>query len=680
MASNLKITAIIQVRLNSMRLPEKAMKLINGKPLIQILIDRLSFSKEINNILIATSKNYKNKKLVKYLQAKDMEVFEGSENNVLKRYYEAAKNNNSKIIVRITGDSPLVDSKLLDNFLKIFKRKKLDYLNNTYPPTFPDGLDIEVFTFKALKKTYQLAKDKYDKEHVTPFMQNSKIFKKFNIKSKIDFSKIRLTVDEKEDIDVIELILNYFNPKINFNLGDIINLYNKKPNIFKKNSKIIRNEGANLNKNQKLWKRAKKIIPGGNMLLSKRPELFLPGKWPTYFSKAKNCTVWDLEGKKYLDTCLMGVGTNILGYCNSSVDNAVKKAIKKGTSSTLNCEEEVLLAEKLIEIHPWAEMVRFARTGGEANAIAIRIARAASGKDKIAFCGYHGWHDWYLSANLSKKENLNSHLLPGLDTKGIPKSLKNSAYPFNYNRLDQLEKIVSKNSIGTIIMEVSRNFRPENNFLKKVKKLAKQRNIILIFDECTSAFRENFGGLHKIYGVEPDIAIFAKSLGNGYPIAAIIGKKNVMEVAQETFISSTFWTERIGPAAALKTLEIMEKNKTWEKISNTGKKIDHFWIRISKKYGIDLKTQGLPALVNFSINSSNWLKYKTYITQEMLKKGFLASNAFFSSVVHSEKILKSYFENLEPIFKKIGEFEKGSYNINIELETEVSHSGFKRLN
>jgi spore coat polysaccharide biosynthesis protein SpsF (cytidylyltransferase family) len=329
MASNLKITAIIQVRLNSMRLPEKAMKLINGKPLIQILIDRLSFSKEINNILIATSKNYKNKKLVKYLQAKDMEVFEGSENNVLKRYYEAAKNNNSKIIVRITGDSPLVDSKLLDNFLKIFKRKKLDYLNNTYPPTFPDGLDIEVFTFKALKKTYQLAKDKYDKEHVTPFMQNSKIFKKINIKSKIDFSKIRLTVDEKEDIDVIELILNYFNPKINFNLGDIINLYNKKPNIFKKNSKIIRNEGANLNKNQKLWKRAKKIIPGGNMLLSKRPELFLPGKWPTYFSKAKNCTVWDLEGKKYLDTCLMGVGTNILGYCNSSVDNAVKKAIKK---------------------------------------------------------------------------------------------------------------------------------------------------------------------------------------------------------------------------------------------------------------------------------------------------------------------------------------------------------------
>jgi glutamate-1-semialdehyde 2,1-aminomutase len=286
----------------------------------------------------------------------------------------------------------------------------------------------------------------------------------------------------------------------------------------------------NSKKGQALYKKAKKIIPGGNMLLSKRPEIFLPNAWPPYFKKAKGCYVWDIDGNKYTDMNLMGVGTNILGYANSKIDNAVIKAIKNGSMSSLNAPEEVSLAENLIDIHPWAKMVKFARTGGEANAIAIRIARAASKKDKVAFCGYHGWHDWYLATNLEGNKNLNNHLLPSLQIKGVPKDLKNSIYPFRYNNFEELEKLVNQKKIGVICMEVVRNEEPRNNFLKKVRNLATKKGIVLIFDECTSAFRNNFGGIHKLYNVEPDIALFGKALGNGYPIQQSLGQKKLWKM------------------------------------------------------------------------------------------------------------------------------------------------------
>ena len=187
---------------------------------------------------------------------------------------------------------------------------------------------------------------------------------------------------------------------------------------------------------QKLYKRAKKVIPGGTMLLSKRPEMFLPNNWPSYFSKTKDCYVWDLDGNKLTDVSIMSIGANILGYSNYEVDSAVIETVQKGNLSTLCCPEEVYLAEKLVELHPWSDMVRLARTGGEANAIAIRIARAASGKENVAICGYHGWHDWYLSANL-KSDNLEGHLLKGLDPAGVPKNLAGTVHPFHYNKFEE---------------------------------------------------------------------------------------------------------------------------------------------------------------------------------------------------------------------------------------------------
>ena len=435
-----------------------------------------------------------------------------------------------------------------------------------------------------------------------------------------------------------------------------------------------------MGKGQKLYKKAKKLIPGGTMLLSKRPEMFLPENWPSYFSRAKGCKIWDLEGKELIDMSIMGIGTNTLGYGHDDVDNAVFKNIKKGNMSTLSCPEEVYLAEKLVEINPWAEMVRFARSGGEANSIAIRIARAASGKDKVAICGYHGWHDWYLSANLNAGDNLSGHLLPGLNPSGVPSSLKDTVLTFQYNNYEELLSLVKNNDIGTIKMEVVRNFSPEDNFLQKVRKLATEKNIILIFDECSSGFRETFGGIHKKFGVEPDMAMFGKTIGNGYALTAVLGKKSIMEAAQKSFISSTFWTERIGPTAALATLKVMEEIRSWEIITEIGKKMQLGWKDLASQNNLEIEIYGIPAMSSYSFKSANSLAYKTLITQEMLKKGILASTNFYASIAHKSSYMEKYFNELDKVYKIINKCENKEIDINKILEGPICHSGFKRLN
>ena len=675
----MKVVAIVQARMGSTRLPNKVMKLIDGIPMIELLLTRLARAKEVDQIMVATSVDPRNQPLADHVNSLGYRYYRGSESNVLDRYLQAAQSVNADIVVRITGDCPLVDPMLVDEVIRQFKAANVDYFSNTAPPTYPDGLDIEVFTLKALAQAAQETSKPYDHEHVTPYLRESDNFKRDGMTYIEDLSALRWTVDDPADYDVIAAVFAHFAPDIHFNWHQVLQLQRSQPEIFSPNQNTIRNEGASMGTGQKLWKRAKQVIPGGNMLLSKRAEMFLPERWPAYFSKAKGCKVWDLDGTEYIDMCIMGIGTNILGYGNQEVDDAVRKTIDAGNMSTFNCPEEVYLAEKLIEIHPWAHMARLARSGGEANAIAIRIARAASGKDNVAICGYHGWHDWYLSANLGDDASLDGHLLPGLQPNGVPRNLKGTVFPFNYNNFAELGALVSAHDIGVIKMEVVRNMGPEDNFLQKVRKLATDRSIVLIFDECTSGFRETFGGLHKKYGVEPDMAMFGKALGNGYGITATIGKREIMEAAQTTFISSTFWTERIGPTAALKTLEVMERVKSWETITKTGLGIRQGWQQLADKHGLKINHWGLAALTGFTFESGNALAYKTLITQDMLSKGYLAGNSVYVCTEHTPKIVAEFLEALDPIFGLIRECEDGR-DVSSLLKGPICHGGFKRLN
>ncbi|HQS58873.1 MAG: glutamate-1-semialdehyde aminotransferase [Gallionellales bacterium 35-53-114] len=675
----MKIVAIVQARMGSTRLPNKVMKPIGGIPMIELLLTRLTKAKELDQIIVATSVDVRNQPLVEHVQKLGYACEQGSENDVLERFVQAARKHKADVVVRITGDCPLVDPELVDEVVRRFKAANVDYFSNINPPTFPDGLDIEVCTFKVLEQANLETNKSFDHEHVTPYLREVGRFKTAAMQYSQDLSELRWTVDEPADFAVIEKVFQHFHPRTDFTWGEVLSLQQQRPNIFNINQHIIRNEGAAMGTGQKLWKRAKQIIPGGNMLLSKRAEMFLPDQWPAYFSKTKGCKVWDLDGNEYTDMSIMGIGTNILGYSNQEVDDAVRKTIDAGNMSTFNCPEEVYLAEKLIEMHPWAHMVRLARSGGEANAMAIRIARAASGKDKVAICGYHGWHDWYLSANLGDDKNLAGHLLPGLAPNGVPQNLRGTVFPFNYNNYAELEALVNAQDIGVIKMEVVRNMGPEDNFLHKVRKLATERGIVLIFDECTSGFRETFGGLHKKYGVEPDMAMFGKALGNGYGITATIGKREIMEAAQTTFISSTFWTERIGPTAALKTLEVMERIKSWDTITQTGWNIREGWQKLADKHALKIDHWGLPALTGFSFKGDNALAYKTLITQEMLAKGYLAGNSVYVCTEHTPEVVAGFFAALEPIFGLIKDCEDGRDIMSL-LKGPVCHGGFKRLN
>jgi len=674
----MKVVAIVQARMGSVRFPGKVMRPINGVPMIEILLRRLCGAKRLDLVVVATSEDRKNADFAEYVRSRGYLVFEGSENDVLDRYYQAAVRFEADAIVRVTGDCPLIDSSIVDHVIETYLASGADYVSNTMVPTFPDGLDVSIFSFEALQVAHREATRAYDREHVVPYIRTCGKFRCENVLHTTDHSLERWTVDEPSDFEVVSAVFAHFHPRTDFGWFEVLDLKRTQPEVFAANRHLIRDGGSRIGTGQKLWMRAKKVIPGGNMLLSKRSEMFLPLQWPSYFSRAKGCTVWDMDGRELLDMTF-AVGTNTLGYGHPEVDEAVMNTIQAGNMSSLNCPEEVYLAEKLIELHPWAEMARFARSGGEANAIAIRIARAASGRDKVAICGYHGWHDWYLAANLGDEKSLAGHLLPGLEPNGVPRNLRGTVFPFNYNNIEELKHLVRNHDIGVIKMEVSRNHGPENGFLANVRELATRNGIVLIFDECTSGFRQTFGGLHKQYGVDPDIAMFGKALGNGYAITAIIGRRAVMEAAQTTFISSTFWTERVGPAAGLKTLEVMERLQSWDCITKTGNAIASLWNNLGEKHHLPIRVFGLPALIKFAFSSADALFYKTLVTQEMLARGFLASNIVYVSTEHTQSVVEAYGEALDEVFALIRQCEDGR-DVKQLLRGPVCHAEFKRLN
>ena len=435
-----------------------------------------------------------------------------------------------------------------------------------------------------------------------------------------------------------------------------------------------------MNSGQKLWIKAKGLIPGGNQLLSKRAERFLPDLWPAYYQKAKGCEIWDLDGNHYYDFAQMGVGSCILGYADDDVNAAVINAVQQGSMSSLNSYEEVQLAERMLALHPWADKVRFGRTGGEACAIAVRIGRAATGKSIVAFCGYHGWHDWYLSANLADAKNLDGQLLPGLAPAGVPRHLRGSVVPFNFNDLASLEKVVAEHgdNIGVIILEPERGSKPTPEFLSGVRAIADKLRAVLIFDEVTSGFRINPGGIHLTLGVNPDVAVFGKGMGNGFPIAAIIGRAAVMDAAQESFISSTFWTERVGYTAALATLDKVVREDVPAHLCKHGDQIIAGLAALAQRHGIQLAITGIPPLIYLQFKHPLALEIQTFWSQEMLKKGYLLGGAIYTSLAYREEISAKFLADSDPVFARIRRhLDRG--DLPAQLEGRVIQTGFRRL-
>jgi len=432
---------------------------------------------------------------------------------------------------------------------------------------------------------------------------------------------------------------------------------------------------------QDLYRKAKTRIPGGTQLLSKRPEMFLPENWPAYYSRAKGAQVWDLDGNMYYDMSYNGIAACILGAADPDVDEAVIAAVRAGSMSTLNAPEEVELADLLCELHPWAEMVRYARCGGEAMAVAVRLARARTGRDRVAFCGYHGWHDWYLAANLADDKALDGHLLSGLEPAGVPRALRGSALPFRYNHLEELEAIIAQHGdeLAAVVMEPIRNMEPAPGFLAGARDICHRAGALLVVDEVSVGWRLVTGGAHLVYGLQPDIAVFAKAISNGYPMAAIIGTADAMQAAQRTFVSSTYWTERIGPAAALATIRKHRRENVALHLRRIGQMTRDGWRVAAERAGLPITIGGLVPMSSFAIQHKDAQAASTLFTQLMLEKGFLATKAFNTTFAHQDQVIEEYLQAVEEVFGVIAHaLEQGT--MREMLKGPVAHAGFTRLN
>ncbi len=391
-----------------------------------------------------------------------------------------------------------------------------------------------------------------------------------------------------------------------------------------------------------LYERARQLIPGVTQLISRRPTRAALGISPIYAERAKGCRVWDVDGNEYVDW-MSGVGTIILGHADDAVDAAVKEQIGRGSIYSLVHESAVELAEELVRIIPSAEQVRYAKGGGEACTVAVRIARGITGRDKVLFCGYHGWHDWYLAANLGV-ERLADHLLPGIEPIGVPRALDGTAIPFQYGDLDMLEELLRENEdqIACIIMEPMRTELPPEGYLQGVRELASRHGVVLIFDEVSCGFRVALGGVQEYVGVTPDMSVFAKAISNGYPMAAVVGSREVMEPASRMFISSAYWDDNVGVVAALATLHELEKRNAVAHFERTGAAFKERIDNAALDAGLGAACVGVSAHpgIRFDLDGEALTKkVETLFIQENAKRGVILSTGFFFNCAHDAEAL-----------------------------------------
>jgi glutamate-1-semialdehyde 2,1-aminomutase len=431
-----------------------------------------------------------------------------------------------------------------------------------------------------------------------------------------------------------------------------------------------------------LYRRALKLIPGGTQLVSRRPQRYACGVSPIYWSRARGARLWDVDGHEYIDW-VSGIGAIILGYCDEVVDDAVRRQIGRGTMTSINHELEIELAEELCRTIPCAEMVRYAKCGGEACAMAVRIARGATGRDKILCCGYHGWHDWYLSANLAADASLNEHLFSGIEPIGVPRALEGTAIPFPFGDLATLGQLLDdhRGQVAAVILEPVRSELPPEGYLAGVRKLCDERGVVLIFDEISCGFRTRIGGISELVGVTPDMAVFAKAISNGYPMAAVVGKRGVMEAASTMFLSSTYWSDCIGLTAALTTIRELRRCEVPAYLDRLGRELQERLNAVAAETGMPVQCVGLavhPHLAFYVEEDATRKKLATLYIQEMAKRGCHGYASFYLNAAQGPAEVEQTVAAAREVFALLRDgLDRGRL---VELlECDLTQDAFRRL-
>ena len=640
------IVAIVQARMGSTRLPGKVLEDVGGKPMLERIVSRLGRSRLINDVIVATSSAQGDDLIAEAATQKNFKVFRGHETDVLDRYYEAAKSTRADIVVRITGDCPLIDSEVVDRVITTFLSEECDYASNTLVCTYPDGLDAEVFSFAALEIAWRNGRRAADREHVTPFIRTSRRFSLRNVRSELGQSTrhLRWTVDEPRDLEFVRAVYARLGAREFFGWREVLALLDAEPMLGELNAGLIRNEGfyhslaretplpqrkRRLDLSQDLARRAARVIPGGSQTLSKGATQYVQGVAPAFLVRGNGSHVWDADGNEYVDFP-MALGPIILGHCYPAVDEAVRRQLTQGVSFSLPHPLEIEVAERLVEMVPCAEMVRFGKNGSDATAGAVRLARAYTERDMIACCGYHGWQDWYIGTTTFNR--------------GVPKAVGQLTVSFEYNNIESLTRIFEENRkrVAAVILEPIGVVEPEGDFLQQVRDVCRREGCLLIFDEVITGFRLARGGAQEYFGVVPDLACFGKAMANGYPLSAVVGPREIMKHFEQTFFSFTFGGEALSLAASLTTMkEIAEKEviaHNWEQ----GGKIKDGLNVLARQFGVEkfVRCAGLPprtAVSFFDESGRESLLVKSLFQQECVKRGVLFSGGHNLCFSHSNE-------------------------------------------
>ncbi len=650
-----RVVAIVQARMGSTRLPGKVLAEIAGKPMLWHVAQRVRRAKAVHDVVVATTDCAADDPVVAFCQREKIPVFRGSENDVLDRYYRAAQAHGAGAIVRITADCPFIDPDIIDRVVGAYLDGDAEYVSNTLTHTFPDGLDTEVFSMAALETAWKEATRKPEREHVTPYLKLSGRFAVRNVHAEPDDPppNLRLTVDEPADLEFTRSLYAALDGNVAFSISDLAKLLQKRPELAVLNRGIVRNQGyykslisekpiaatdRSLAASQRLKEEARRLIPSYSQTFSKGPTQFVQGVSPVFLARARGSHVWDVDDNEYIDYS-MALGPVILGHADPDVNRAIAQQMENGYAFSLPHPLEVELAKVLVDLIPCAEMVRFAKNGSDVTAGAVRAARAFTGREMIAFCGYHGWQDWYIGATTRNK--------------GVPAGVRQLVAGFEYNNLASLERIFTENrgKVAAVIMEPVGVVAPQEGFLQQVKDLAHREGALLIFDEVITGFRMALGGAQEYFKVTPDLGCFGKAMGNGYPIAAVVGRRDVMEIFDEVFFSFTFGGDALGLAAALATIRALRERNVIERIWELGERLRDGYNTLARELGLDRYTSciGYPprTVINFKDDSgAEWLALKSLFQQEVIKRGVLCAGYHMLCASHSagdiEHALRAY--------------------------------------
>ena len=654
--------ALIQARMGSSRFPGKVLQDLAGHPMLWHVVHRVRGATTIDKVVIATTDRVVDDPIAEFCELEGIGCFRGNEQDVLDRFYRAAKANDADVVVRITADCPLIDPAVIDKVVARFAQGNCDYVCNTVPYTYPDGLDTEVFSFSVLEEAWHQASKPSEREHVTPYLRTGK-FRTANVQSETPVSpdKYRWTVDHPADLEFVRKVYAAFSQNADFGFRDVFDLLKERPDLATIQAETITNEGyykslyqqakagaaakRPLAQSQAWLERSKKVIPSCAQTFSKGYTQYVQGVAPIFLQRGKGCRAWDVDGNEYIDY-VQGLLPNILGYAHEEVNAAAAAQLAEGHSFSLPHPLEVQLAERLTRLIPCAEMVRFGKNGSDATSGAVRAARAFTGRDRIACCGYHGWQDWYIGSTTRNA--------------GDPKAVRDLTHSFPYNDLASLEKVLEAHpgEFAAVIMEPVNFTEPAHGFLEGVKHVALRHGALLIFDEICSGFHFGLGGAQKIFGVTPDLACFGKAMGNGFPISCVLGRADVMRTFDEIFYSFTFAGEVGSMAAAMKVLDILEQTDALARMESNGRTLQDGINAMAKEAGVGqrIRAVGRPqwSLLKFTDqNGADNPLLKNLFQQEAVKRGVLLLATHNLTAAHDGPAIHATLEVYAEVLKTL---------------------------